>query len=261
MSCMPTLFLSHGAPNVALYDLPARRFFDGLAASLPRPRAIMVASAHYAAAVPSVTASSRPQTIHDFGGFEAELYDLRYDAPGDPVLATRALALIKTELGVEGVADHSWGFDHGAWSPLIRVYPQADVPLLVLSLNPTGDAAWHYRLGYALRALREEGVLLIGSGSMTHNLGRLQPPMSHDAQAPWVGAFMDWVGERLTSGDAEGLCDYRRVAPHAHDCHPSEEHFMPLLVALGAAGDDWHATNIHHSMTFGTLAMDAWRFD
>lgn len=261
MQRMPTLFLSHGAPNVALYDLPARRFFDGLAASLPRPRAIVVASAHYAADVPAVTASSAPQTIHDFGGFEAELYTLQYAAPGEPTVAARVLALIKDELGVEGLADHSWGFDHGAWSPLIRIYPQADVPVVVLSLKPSGDATWHYRVGHALRALREEGVLVIGSGSMTHNLGRLVAPMGRDAQAPWVMAFMDWVNARLTAGDATGLCDYRRAAPHAQDCHPSEEHFMPLFVALGAAGDDWQARNIHHSMCFGTLAMDAWRFD
>ena len=261
MPRMPTLFLSHGAPNVALYDLPARRFFDGLAASLPRPRAIVVASAHYATAVPAVTASSTPQTIHDFGGFEAELYDSRYNAPGEPTLAARALALIKAELDVTGLADQSWGFDHGAWSPLSRIYPQADVPVVVLSLKPTGDAAWHYRLGHALRALREEGVLVIGSGSMTHNLGRLRPPMGHDAQAPWVTAFLDWVAQRLTTHDAVGLCDYRRTAPHARDCHPSEEHLMPLFVALGAAGDDWRASNIHHSITFGTLSMDAWRFD
>ena len=261
MPRMPTVFLSHGAPNVALHDLPARRFFDGLAASLPRPRAIVVASAHYASERPSVTASNTPQTIHDFSGFEAELYDVRYAAPGDPTLAAHALALIKTELGVEGIADQAWGFDHGAWSLLCRIYPQADVPVVVLSLKPTGDATWHYRLGHALRALRDEGVLVIGSGSMTHNLGRLRPPMTHDAQAPWVAAFMAWVGERLRAGDAEGLCDYRRVAPHASDCHPSEEHFMPLFVALGAAGDSRRATNIHHSMCFGTLAMNAWRFD
>jgi len=258
---MPTLFLSHGAPNVALYDLPARRFFDGLAATLPRPRAIVVASAHYAAGVPALTASSQPQTIHDFGGFEPELYAMRYGAPGAPEVAARALELIKAELGVQGIADHSWGFDHGAWSPLMRIYPAADVPLAVLSLKPDGDARWHYRLGRALRALRDEGVLVIGSGSMTHNLGRLQPPMTFDAEAPWVTGFLAWVADKLETGDAEGLCDYRRAAPHARDCHPSEEHLLPLFVALGAAGDDWRASNIHHSITFGTLSMDAWRFD
>ncbi len=258
---MPTLFLSHGAPNVALHDLPARRFFDGLAASLPQPRAIMVASAHYAAALPALTASEEPPTIHDFGGFEAELYAIRYPAPGAPELAIRALELIKQELAVQGIADHSWGFDHGAWSPLLRIYPKADVPLVLLSLKPNGDAHWHYALGRALRALRDEGVLVIGSGSMTHNLGRLQPPMTNDARAPWVTSFLAWVDDRLTQGDASGLCDYRSSAPHARDCHPSEEHFMPLFVALGAAGDGSHATRIHRSVTFGTLAMDAWRFD
>ena len=261
MQRMPTLFLSHGAPNVVLHDLPARRFFDSLAASLPRPRAVLVASAHYATTSPAVTASAAPRTIHDFSGFEAELYQLRYDAPGDPALAQHALELIKGQLGLQGTADQDWGFDHGAWSPLLRIYPQADVPLLVLSLKPDGDARWHYRLGHALRSLRDDGVLVIGSGSFTHNLGRLQPPMTYDAQAPWVTSFREWVAARLDGGDAAGLCEYRRDAPHARDCHPSEEHFMPLFVALGAAGDGWQARNIHHSMCFGTLSMDAWRFD
>lgn len=261
MQRMPTLFLSHGAPNVALHDLPARRFFDGLAASLPRPRAIVVASAHYASPVPALTAGARPHTIHDFSGFEAELYDLRYDAPGAPEVAARALDLIKLEFGVQGTADHSWGFDHGAWSPLIRIYPKADVPLVLVSLKPDGDARWHYRLGRAIRALRDEDVLVMGSGSMTHNLGRLQAPMTYDAQAPWMTKFVEWVNDKLEHADAETLCDYRCSAPHARDCHPSEEHFMPLFVALGAAGDDWRASNIHHSVTFGSLSMDAWRFD
>lgn len=258
---LPTLFLSHGAPNVALHDLPARRFFDGLAASLPRPRAILVASAHYAANVPSVTAGTAPRTIHDFHGFEPELYDLRYPAPGDPALAARVLQLVQSELGLRGSADHAWGFDHGAWSPLLRIYPAADVPLVVLSFKPDGDAAWHYRLGHALRGLREDGVLVIGSGSMTHNLGRLAMPMTRDAEAPWVRGFLDWMEDGLARGDTAALCDYRRVAPHARDCHPTEEHLLPLFVALGAAGDDWRASNLHRSITFGTLSMDAWRFD
>ncbi|MGE0858420.1 MAG: class III extradiol ring-cleavage dioxygenase [Gammaproteobacteria bacterium] len=258
---LPTLFLSHGAPNVALYDLPARRFFDGLAATLPRPRALLVASAHYATAQPAVTVATAPRTIHDFHGFEDTLYDMRYPAPGDPALAARVLELLRAELRVEGIADESWGFDHGAWSPLMRIYPEADIPLVLLSLDPRGDARYHFRLGRALSALRAEGVLVIGSGSMTHNLGRVRPPMDHDAAAPWVRAFLAWMDDTLAAGDGEALCDYQRAAPHARDCHPSEEHLVPLMVALGAAGEGGRGTRLHHSITYGTLAMDAWRFD
>jgi 4,5-DOPA dioxygenase extradiol len=258
---MPSVFVSHGAPNIALYDSVDRRFFDGLAARLPRPRAILVASAHYAAAVPAVTASAAPPTIHDFYGFEEELYKLRYPAPGAPDVAARALSLLETHLGVPGMSDHSWGFDHGAWSPLIRVYPQADIPLAVLSLKPDGGARWHYRVGQALAPLRDEGVLVLGSGSMTHNLGRLRPPAEHDAQAPWVTSFLAWVDAQIENANDEALCDYLAQAPHARDCHPTDEHFMPLFVALGAAGPTRAARRLHRGVNYGTLAMDAWRFD
>lgn len=261
METLPTLFLSHGAPNVVLYDLPARRFFDGLAATLPRPRAVLVASAHYESAVPALTASAAPATVHDFSGFEPELYAMRYPAPGDPALAARAADLVEDALGVRPVLDRDWGFDHGAWSPLCRLYPEADVPVVVLSVNRHAGAAAHLALGRALTPLREEGVLVLGSGSLTHNLARLAPPMTNDARAPWVEAFRDWVAARLEAGDEAALADYRAQAPHAADNHPSEEHFLPFHVALGAAGEGWRAARVHASVTFGTLAMDAWRFD
>lgn len=261
MQRMPTLFLSHGAPNIALYEQPARRFFDGLAASLPRPQAIVVASAHYAAAAPAVTTSALPTTIHDFSGFEPELYQMRYPAAGAPALAHKILALLDSVLGIHGVADTQWGFDHGAWSPLIRVFPAADVPVVMLSLTANADAAFHFRLGRALATLREDNILVLGSGSMTHNLGRLQMPMEYDARAPWVTRFLDWIDDHLTRGDDAGLCNYRSAAPHAHECHPTDEHLLPLFVALGAAGAGWRASNLHRGMCYGTLSMDAWRFD
>lgn len=261
MDKLPTLFLSHGAPNVVLYDTPARRFFDGLAGTLPRPETILVVSAHYEAAVPSLTVASAPATIHDFSGFEPALYAMTYPAPGAPELAARAAALIKAALGVQPALDTRWGFDHGAWSPLSRVYPAADVPVVVLSVNREAGAAAHVALGRALTPLREAGVLVVGSGSVTHNLGRLAPPMTNTAAPAWVEAFRAWLRERLAAGDEAALADYRAQAPHARDNHPTEEHLLPFHVALGAAGEGWRARLLHESVTFGTLAMDAWRFD
>lgn len=261
MDTLPTLFLSHGAPNVVLHDTPARRFFDGLAGALPRPAAILVASAHYEAAVPSLTAAAAPATIHDFSGFEPALYAMTYPAPGAPALAARAAVLIEAALGVQPVLDERWGFDHGAWSPLSRVYPAADIPVVVLSVNREAGAAAHVALGRALAPLRKAGVLVIGSGSVTHNLARLVPPMTNTAAPAWVETFRDWLRERLAAGDEAALADYRAQAPHARDNHPTEEHLLPFHVALGAAGEGWRARLLHESVTFGTLAMDAWRFD
>ena len=261
MARMPTLFLSHGAPNITLHDQPARRFFDTLAANLPRPRALVVISAHYCAVAPAVTVSPAPRTIHDFSGFEPELYDLRYPAPGAPEVAAELLTLIKNALGRDGIADTEWGLDHGAWSPLIRIYPKADIPVVMLSLIANADAAQHFQLGRALARLRDDNVLVIGSGSMTHNLGRLKMPLDYDAAAPWVTQFLAWIENNLTAGDAETLCTYRNSAPHARACHPTDEHLLPLFVAIGAAGENWRATNIHRGICYGTLSMDAWRFD
>jgi len=261
MAMMPTLFLSHGAPNSVLYDLPFRRFLDGLAATLPRPRAILVASAHYEErGGAAVTADAAPRTIHDFRGFEPELYALRYAAAGDPALAADIVARLAAA-GITARLDHQWGLDHGAWTPLLRAYPAADVPVLVLSHDPAASPAWHRTLGAALAGLREEGILVVGSGSITHNLARLRPPIERVGAESWVTEFTGWLGEQLLAGDVDALLDYRARAPHARDNHPTEEHLLPLFTAFGAAGEGWRASRIHASLTWGALAMDAWRFD
>ena len=260
MNRMPTLFISHGAPNVILHDLPVVACWDGLAATMSRPRAIVVCSAHYETPESRVTASPRPPTIHDFSGFEPELYAMEYRAPGDPELAARIIALL-AQAGIDAALDDEWGLDHGAWIPLSRIYPDADIPVLQVSLTPGMDTRGHLALGRALQSLRELGVLVCGSGNLNHNLRQLQPPVDNDRIGSWAAGFIDWMAQRLAAGDTESLLDYRLLAPNAVENHPSEEHIMPLFVAMGAAGTDWRATREHASINYGNLAMDLYRFD
>lgn len=260
MSLLPSLFISHGAPDLGLHDLPVRRFLDALPDALPRPKAILVASAHYEAPAPRVTAAEHPRTIHDFGGFDPRLYTMQYPAPGAPALAQQVVELL-AEGGLEASLDADWGFDHGAWVPLIRMFPAADLPVLEVSVQGRAGAAFHVALGRALGALRARGVLVVGSGALTHNLQEIQGPPANDAAPAWVDEFADWFGERLAAGDDDALADYRARAPHARRNHPSEEHLMPFFVALGAAGERWRATRLHRSVTYRALRMDAYRFD
>lgn len=250
------LFLSHGAPDLLLADVPAHAFLAGLAASMPRPSAIVVASAHWATRAPAVDASRAPRTIHDFAGFPAELSRVQYAAPGDPALA----AEIARELAAHGFAAATVerGLDHGAWVPLALAWPDAGVPVLQVSLQPHLGSAHHLELGRALERFRHAGVLVIGSGSATHDLRALMPPGSPEPD--WVQAFDDWLVAAVERGDEEALVDYRSRAPFAAENHPTEEHYFPLLVALGAAGPNARGRTLHRSTTYGVLAMSAFAF-
>lgn len=256
---LPTLFLSHGAPMLAIEDSPAGRFLDGLAAHWPRPHAIVVASAHYPAAVPAVGGAPKPATVHDFTGFPPPLYALDYPAPGDPALAERIAGLWRAA-GLPGRVDPLRGLDHGVWVPLRRMYPTADIPVLPLAVDPRGEATGHLRIGRALAPLRDEGVLLVGSGGFVHNLGELDWQHRDGPATPWARAFADWMHARLLAGDTDALLDWRARAPHAHRAHPSTEHLMPLFFALGAGGEAARATRLHHSLQLGSLALDAYAF-
>lgn len=250
------LFLSHGAPDLVLQALPARDFLAGLGQARPRPRAVVVASAHYDAGPwPCVTVAAAPRTIHDFGGFDPRLYQLQYAAPGAPSLAT-ALADALTAAGFAPRLDDHWGFDHGTWVPLMLMYPEADIPVVALSVHANADPAYHLQLGRALAGFAADGVLVIGSGALTHNLAQAAPPAHNTAAPDWVHAFADWAGERLAAGDEAALLDYRRQAPGARENHPSEEHLLPLFVALGAAGPRWRAERLHSSVNYRILRMD-----
>lgn len=256
---LPSLFVSHGSPMFAIEPGIAGSELRSLAEKLPRPEAIVIASPHWMAARLSVTSAERPETIHDFGGFPKPLYELRYPAPGSPTWAQRVLEALGAA-GIAAQADPQRGLDHGAWVPLMHMYPDADIPVVQLSLHPQFSPAHHLQLGRALAPLREQGVLIIGSGSLTHNLYELrrEPGPVHD----YVRAFAGWIAATLAAGDTGALLDYRSRAPHAEHAHPTDEHLLPLLFALGAAGEAWQAWRIAaDDVRYGTLAMDAYVFD
>ena len=256
---LPTLFLSHGSPMNAARRTASSDAWVAMAQALPRPRAVLVASAHWETAVPMLTGSKEPETVHDFGGFPEELYQIRYPAPGAPELAADAVALLKSAgiaAGVNGVR----GLDHGAWVPLRWMYPDADMPVVQLSLQPELGAARHVELGRALAPLADDGVLIVGSGHATHNLRDWMGNARRQEPLPYAQAFADWLYERLAAHDTAALVDYRARAPEAARAHPSEEHFLPILVAWGAAGDDARIERISAGFDGGALVNDSYVF-
>lgn len=256
---LPTLFLSHGSPMLALRPSPARDFLAGLGTTIGRPKAIVMASAHWETERPAVTRVAANDTIHDFYGFPPALYALCYPAPGAPELADRVLGLLQAG-GLAAEADAARGLDHGAWVPLLLMYPRHDVPVVQLSLQPGLGTEHQLRLGRALASLREENVLVIGSGAFTHNLRRMRRDEPSGSAAPDVAAFADWMNDALTAGRLDDLLDYRRKAPHAALQHPTDEHLQPLFVALGSAGSNAAAKRLHASTEYGVLRMDCFAF-
>jgi 4,5-DOPA dioxygenase extradiol len=257
---MPVLFLSHGAPTLPLEAGETGNAWRKLASRLPRPSAILVVSAHWESHIPTVSRAIQPETIHDFSGFPPELYSLRYPAPGAPQMADKVVELLQ-QARIAVQVDDRHGLDHGAWVPLSIMFPQADVPVAQLSLQPERDPAWHRDVGRALRPLREQGVLIVGSGAITHNLGAVFRHPRGEPAPEWVIGFRDWIADRIREGDLDSLCEYRTLAPYAVQNHPTDEHLLPLYVALGAASKLEDANHLNPVMTFGLLAMDAWLFD
>jgi 4,5-DOPA dioxygenase extradiol len=217
-------------------------------------------SAHWETERPAVSAAEKPKTIHDFGGFPAELYQLKYPAPGAPELARR----VEEVLGASGMTadlDPRRGLDHGAWVPLRYLFPDADVPVTQLAIQPHLSPVHHYRVGEALRPLTQEGVLVIGSGSMTHNLREVRFDAPEGDAAAYVREFQDWILRTIERNDVAALLDYRSLAPAAVRAHPTDEHLLPLFVALGAAGVGSVAKRVTDEITYGVLAMDAYLFE
>jgi 4,5-DOPA dioxygenase extradiol len=260
MPTLPSLYVSHGSPMTALHPGATGARLAGLAAALPRPEAIVVATAHWLTHAPQVGAAALPATIHDFHGFPHELYELDYPAPGAPALAAR-VAMLLDGAGLAPRIDPARGLDHGVWVPLRLLYPQADIPVVPLSIQPGLGPAHQYAMGRALAPLRGEGVLVIGSGSITHNLHDFRAGYDATHEAPYVRPFTGWIERKLAEGDTDALLDYRRQAPFAERAHPTDEHLLPLFVALGAAGERPRVQRIDAGVDLGFLAMDIYRFD
>jgi 4,5-DOPA dioxygenase extradiol len=261
---MPSVFISHGSPMTAIQDAPARRFLLEFGEQLPRPKAILMLTAHFEAAIPAFTVDDRPQMIYDFGDFPKPLYEIVWPAPGAPELAMKAAGMLQ-QAGYKCGIVRQRGFDHGTWVPLSLMYPDAGIPVAQISVVPEEGSAYHIDLGRKLAVLRDEGVMIVGSGSLTHNLRALnQLGRQLDAPVqPWVAEFTDWIAEKVTAGDTEAIANYRDTAPYAHENHPYDEHFLPLPFAMGAgAGAEGSAkgTRVHASYEYGVLAMDCYVF-
>lgn len=277
---LPAIYVSHGSPMLAIDPGPTGAAFDALGARLRAlaPKGVVVISAHWIYSTLAVSTRERQEAWHDFGGFPRELYALRYDVPGSPALAARVKALVEAA-GVTGARfvaeDADRPLDHGAWMPLRYIFPDADVPVVQLALNPYLPPARQIEIGRALAALREEGILVMGSGSFTHNLQEVfggERPVQHGTEtAPYVEAFRDWMraalDEALATGDTTRLADYRAQAPYARRAHPTDEHLLPFYVALGAAlgpedqAGDASVARVADEVTYGVLAMDTFVFE
>ena len=252
----PALFVSHGAPDLLLSHEPARRAIETLGRALPRPRGILIVSAHWQAERFTLGEATRFPTIHDFGGFPAQLYQQQYPALGADWLIKLCQQTLQ-EAGIETAGDNKRGLDHGAWVPLLLAWPDAQIPVLPLSLKNGASLQQELELGRALAPLREQGILILASGAITHNLGRMLPPGS--PPEPWAQEFRGWIAARLSAGDDGALVNTFSLAPHAQKAHPTSEHFEPLLVACGAGGEN-PASLLHQSYSYGNLAMDIYAF-
>ena len=259
MVSTPVLFVSHGSPSFALEPGLLGPKLEAIGAQLTGVRAVLVVSAHWQSRGVRVTSGANPATVHDFGGFPAELYELQYPAPGAPALATEAARLLSAA-GFAVSLDSQRGFDHGAWVPLRYLYSEARMPVFQVSLPHDLDAAGALRLGKALAPLRQQGVLIVGSGGLTHNLGDYFHGTT--AATSYAQEFATWIQARVQAADQAAIAQYRERAPYAVRAHPSEEHFLPLPVAMGASGKGDMPQLIAGGMDHGVLSMDSfmWSF-
>lgn len=255
MTTLPSLFVSHGAPLFAVEHGTTGPALQAWGATLPENlRGIVIMSPHWMARGPAVMTTAQPQTWHDFGGFPPALYELQYPAPGSPTIAQEVITLLAAA-GIQAQADNKRPFDHGAWVPLMHLLPQARVPVVQVALPVGAGPREVYALGAALTGLRDKGILVMGSGSMTHNLGEFFG--GGREPSPYVLEFSRWIESKLAAGDTEALFNYRSLAPHAHRAHPTEDHFLPLFFALGAAGTHARPDYLSREVMYSMLAMDA----
>ena len=260
MQTLPTLFISHGSPMHAINAGAAGEAWAALTKKLPKPKAVLMVTAHWETNLPMLSGAAKPSMIYDFGGFPESLYKINYAAPGSPDVAAKAQALLKGAGFTAGI-DGCRGFDHGTWVPLLKMYPDADVPIVQLSVQTAMNPRHHVEVGRALAPLTKEGVLIVGSGHLTHNLRDWMQSRGQTSRAPYAQKFQSWVFDRLLAHDVDALAAYRGNAPDAVRAHPTEEHFLPLFVALGAAGEDAEPERVFDGFEGTALAMDAYRFN
>lgn len=260
---MPCLFISHGAPSLPIEQSTACEFFTSLGRQLPRPKAILIISAHWETAQPALLTGAQPlDTIYDFYGFPEPLYRMRYPAPGIGQLGSDIAATLRGA-GFAVSTETKRGLDHGAWVPLYLMYPDADIPVSQLSVVSGKSPEYHFRLGQVLANLRRENILIVGSGTMTHNLGdvgNFHGERNDTGETDYVREFSRWMEGKITAQDIDALTNYRNLAPHATRAHPTEEHLMPFYVALGAVGDQWQAELVHRSCVYNVINLDCYAF-
>lgn len=253
----PAIFVSHGAPTLIIEDRSTRDFLWKLGKKIGRPEGIVTVSGHWTTTKPRVTINPYPTTLHDIGSFAKELYSVAYPAPGAPLLAERVLSQLKAK-GIRGGKDNCKEYDHGTWGPLMLMYPEADIPVIQLSVQPNLGPEHHLILGQALAPLLEEGILLLASGSATHNLRDFLGRALDAPPLPYAKDFADWLKDAVSNDRLEELLDYQRCGPQAARNHPTPEHFLPIFVAMGAGGK---GQLIHDGFTYGVLSMAAFLWE
>ncbi len=256
LQTLPGLFISHGSPMLALNPEQVGPALERLSLNLPKPTAIIIMSAHWESNALEVSSAVRPETWHDFRGFPPELYDIRYPAPGEPELAEEILQLF-AQAGFSAHANSTRPRDHGVWMPLLHMYPEADIPVVEISLPMNMSAEDIYKIGQTLTPLREKQILMIGSGSITHNLRELSWNGDNQSVPEWASTFRNYVVNKLHHNDFNAVLDWEKI-PHVNRNHPTIEHFAPIFFAMGTG----HRFSIvHSSFTMGSLGMDVYRFD
>lgn len=256
---IPSIFISHGAPTIALENRGAVEVWSQLGKILPRPKNILVVSAHWTTPYPELMGAEKPETVHDFYGFPKPLYQIKYPAPGCPELAHKLRTLF-VGMGGKAHINPYQGFDHGAWIPLMFMFPKADIPVTQISIQPNETPEYHYKLGEALKIMSELGTLVLASGSITHNLSEWRPGTPEEEQKPlnYVKEFQEWMHQKIMSGNIQEVLNYEKLAPWAQRAHPTNEHLLPLFVAMGAGlGKPMrHYDQINEEI----LAMDVYTF-
>ncbi|MFF2889408.1 DODA-type extradiol aromatic ring-opening family dioxygenase [Paenibacillus sp. NPDC057967] len=256
---MPSYFFAHGAPSLVLEEHAYTELMKQFGANTPKPKAIVLFSAHWEESVQTIGAAEPYSTIYDFGGFQDELYRITYPARSDRALSERIQSLFAKQ-GIDSVLDEERGLDHGAWAVLKLLYPDADIPVVALSVNRHLTPEQQYEIGKALGELREQDVLIIGSGGTVHNLRRLNW-RSSDGVDDWAESFDHWLQSKLEDWDVEALFRYMELAPHARDAVPTSEHFIPLLLAMGTGDRNRQAKLLHRSYQYGNLSLSCWQFN